>query len=196
MRVSKGLALLGSFALTMLTGLIAAPAAHADYGGGAAKNVWQLEVSFNCNNQALCGNIFGGTGGAWIWGEFDQTVGANPSNTGDAQMTFCFHAQGFGGGAAHTSEDVSSWVVGSNGNFWITGGTDTDRFRGQVDVHPIWGDVQPDPNNPTVPASLSDPVDIGIPALPGTFHFNTAEVWGVSAPGVSAQVTIAYRPAH
>jgi hypothetical protein len=84
---------------------------------------------------------------------------------------------------------------GQAGNFWITGGTDTDHFRGQVSTHPIWGDNQPDPNNPTIPASPSDPVDIGIPALPHSAHYTTTDIFGFSAPGVSASVQVAYRPA-
>jgi hypothetical protein len=194
MRLSKSLAMIGVGVISAGTVLLLAPAAGADYGGGAAKNTWQLELSVNCNNAALCGQIQGGTGGDWIWGELDQTVGPNPTYTGDAEITFCFHGGGFDG-AGHTSEDISSWMVGTNGDFWITGGTDTDHFRGQVSVHPIWGDNQPDPNNPTIPASPSDPVDIGIPALPHSAHYTTTDIFGFSAPGVSASVQVAYRPA-
>jgi hypothetical protein len=132
-------------------------------------------------------------------GELDQTVGANPTYTGDAQATFCFHdAAAHIGGAGHTAEDVSNWMVGTDGTFWITGGTDTDRFRGQVFVHPIFADdqFQPDPNNPTVFASPSTPSFTHVPALPGTFHYNSVDVWGVSAPGVSATIEVAYRPAN
>ena len=178
--------------------LYAAPA-QADYGGGAAKNVWQIEISFNCNHASICPQVFGGNGGFWLWGELDQTVGANPAFTGDAQATFCFHDAALGiGGAGHTSEDISSWMVGTDGNFWITGGTDTDRFKGQTFVHPIFADpqYQPDPNNPTVFASPTTPVDTGVPARPGTFHYDTVDIWGVSAPGASANIQVAYRPAH
>lgn len=196
MRGSKPITTLLALIVSVLTAvLLAAPGARADYGGGAAKNTWQIELSINCNNAAICNQIQGGTGGEWVWGELDQTVGANPTYTGDAQMTFCAHGGGFDG-AGHTSEDVSSWMVGTNGDFWITGGTDTDHFRGQVFVHPIWGDVQPDPNNPTVPASPSDPVDIGIPAVPHSAHYTTTDIFGFSAPGVSASVQVAYRPAR
>jgi hypothetical protein len=172
--------------------LVLAPVASADYGGGAAKNTWQIEVSVNCDNRALCGDIQGGTGGFWVWGEFDQ---AGTGYTGDAEITGCFHSSDFSG-AQHTSEDISSWQVGANGNFQITGGTDTDLFRGTKVTHPIWGDNQPDPNNPTIPASPTNPSDTGIPAIAGTYHLNTFDVFGFSAPGVSAQITVAYRPAR
>lgn len=181
-------------AVALLTALLlAAPGARADYGGGAAKNTWQIELSVNCNNPTLCAQM-GGAGGEWVWGELDETVGANSIRTGDAQMTFCAHGGGFSG-AGHTSEDISSWMVGTNGDFWITGGTDTDYIHGQQLVHPIWGDVQPDPNNPSVPASPSDPVDIGIPAIPASAHYTTTDIFGFSAPGVSASIQVAYRPA-
>ncbi|HZC53733.1 MAG TPA: hypothetical protein VE441_14710, partial [Mycobacterium sp.] len=154
-RLSKSLATLGVATLAAVAVVLTAPSASADYGGGAAKNTWQIELSVNCNNPTLCSQM-GGAGGEWIWGELDQTVGANPTYTGDAQITFCAHGGGFSG-AGHTSEDISSWKVGTNGNFWITGGTDTDYFQGQKLVHPIWGDIQPDPANPTVPASPANP---------------------------------------
>lgn len=179
--------------------MIAPIAANAGYGGGAAKNVWQIGISFNCNNPSLCANT-GGLGGFWGWAELDQTVGTAPAYSGDAQFAFCFHGgNGPGGaGAGHTSEDVTSWMVGDNGNFWLTGGTDTDRFQGQVVVHPIWADAQyqPDPNNPTVPASPTTPSDTGVPAIPGTFHLSTTDIFGFSAPGVSANIQVAFRPAH
>jgi hypothetical protein len=199
MRLSKSLATIGIWVTCACTALLLAPAARADYGGGAAKNTWQIEISFNCNNASLCGDIFGGTGGFWLWGELDQTVGANPTYTGDAEATFCFHdAAAHIGGAGHTAEDIASWMVGDDGTFWITGGTDTDRFRGQVFIHPIFADAQfqPDPDNPTVYASPSTPSLTGVPALPGTYHYDTADIWGVSAPGVSATIEVAYRPAR
>jgi hypothetical protein len=167
--------------------LVTASTASADYGGGAAKNTWQIEVSINCNNAAVCADIQGGTGGVWIWGELDQ---AGTSYTGDAEITFCAHGGGFSG-AGHTSEDVTSWQIGKDGNFQITGGTDTDLFRGTKDVHPIYGDI-----DPTAPASPSNPSDTGVPALPGTYHVGTLDVFGFVMPGVSAQITVAYRPAR
>jgi hypothetical protein len=177
--------------------LALAPSARADYGGGAAKNTWQFGISFNCNSRAACGPDLGGF---WGWAELDQTVGANPTYTGDAKFSFCFHGgTGPGGaGAGSTSEDVSSWTVGDNGNFWLTGGTDVDRFQGQIFVHPIFASdqYQPDPSNPTVAASPSTPQDIGIPAAAGTYHLSTVDIFGFSAPGVTAVVQVAYRPAR
>jgi hypothetical protein len=187
-RIQKITSLIAVAASAALGLTLAAPAAYAGYGGGAANNTWQLELSINCNNAVLCDQMQGGTGGEWIWGELDMAPGATVG-TGDAQMTFCFHGGGFNG-AGHTSEDVTSWMVGTNGDFWITGGTDTDRFRGQVDVHPIIGD------DGVNPASPLNPVDLGIPALPQSAHYTTNDIFGFSAPGISASVQVAYRPAN
>lgn len=177
---------LGVFTGAAAAAVALAPVAHADYGGGAANDTWQIEVSINCNNKAACADIQGGTGGVWIWGELD-TDGTN--YTGDAQITYCFHGDGFSG-AGHTSEDVSSWMIGENGDFVITGGTDTDLFRGQRDVHPIIGDDEVNP------ASPDNPSDTGVPAMAGTYHLGTADVFGQQMPpGVSAQITVAYNPA-
>jgi hypothetical protein len=186
-RIQKITSLIAIGASAALGLTFAAPAAYAGYGGGATNNTWQLELSINCNNATLCAQG-GGTGGEWIWGEFDMAPGATVG-TGDAQLTFCFHGGGFDG-AGHTSEDVTSWMVGTNGDFWITGGTDTDRFRGQVDVHPIIGD------DGVNPASPLNPVDLGIPALPQSAHYTTNDIFGFSAPGISASVQVAYRPAN
>ena len=166
MRRSKGLTALAVWTVSAVMVLAFAPSARADYGGGAAKNTWQIGISFNCNNRAACGPDLGGF---WGWAELDQSVGENPTYTGDAKFSFCFH-----------------------------GGTDLDRFQGQVFVHPIFADdqYQPDPNNPTVPASPTTPSDTGIPALPGTYHYSTVDIFGFTAPGVTAVVQVAYRPAR
>ena len=176
--------LLAAAASAVLGLSVTAAPAYADYGGGATHDTWQIELSVNCNNAALCDQM---QGGQWVWGELDMAPGATVG-TGDAQLTFCAHGGEFNG-AGHTSEDVTSWVVGSNGDFWITGGTDTDYVRGQVDVHPIIGD------DGVNPASLSNPVDIGIPALKQSAHYTTTHIFGFSAPGVSASVQVAFRPA-
>ena len=185
MRHIKRFVSLLALATSAVLGLsLTAPAAYASYGGGATNNTWQIELSVNCDNPTYCDQMLGGE---WVWGELDMAPGATVG-TGDAQMTFCAHGGGFNG-AGHTSEEVTSWMVGTNGDFWITGGTDTDRFRGVVDVHPIIGD---DGINP---ASPSNPVDLGIPALPQSAHYTTTDIFGFSAPGVSASVQVAYRPA-
>lgn len=168
---------------TTVTGMVAAAvastplAARADYGGGANKNTWQIGISFNCDNRQLCGPDLGGF---WGWAELDQNLGTPTTYTGDAKFAFCFHGgTGPGGaGAGSTSEDITSWEVGSNGDFWITGGTELDRYQGQTSVQ-----------------SLS-PFDTGIPAVAGTFHLSSTEIFGFSAPGVSANIQVAYRPAR
>lgn len=187
MRLKAKLIPLGVWTGAAAAAVALAPVAHADYGGGAGKDTWQIEVSINCNNKAVCAELQGGTGGVWIWGELDTD---GTSYTGDAQITYCFHGGGFNG-AGHTSEDISSWTTGGpNNDFLITGGTDTDYFRGSQDVHPIIGD------DGVNPASPDNPSDTGVPALPGTYHLGTADVFGQQMPpGVSAQITVAYNPA-
>jgi hypothetical protein len=46
------------------------------YGGDGANDVWQIGVSFNCNNRSLCGDELGGF---WGWAELDHnpTTGEN-----------------------------------------------------------------------------------------------------------------------
>src|SRR5919204_4556945 len=52
------------------------------YGGGASHDMWQIGISFNCNNPTACAD-FGGTGGFWGWGEFDRQ---GDQTWGDAQL--------------------------------------------------------------------------------------------------------------
>ena len=78
------------------------------YGGGASHDMWQIGISFNCDNPmpGFC-DAFGGTGCFWGWGEFDR---AGTQTWGDAQLTGCGHTVGGGGaGAGHTAIDVHSW---------------------------------------------------------------------------------------
>src|SRR6266545_1962075 len=88
---AASLALLGS-------GLATAPSAGA-YGSAA---LWQIGLSFNCNNPSLCGSELGGF---WGWAEFDS------DNTADAQLVGCGHLQGGRAqGAQHFSVDAHSWT--------------------------------------------------------------------------------------
>ncbi len=164
-----------------LVGLAASPAAA--YGGGADHNMWQVGLSFNCDNPTpgAC-DQFEGTGGFWGWAEFDQSVDQTQT-WGDAQFSFCFHTVGggggqFGAGAGHSSIDITSWTIepGSAGpaTFFVSG-VETDTFRGERDTYPI---------------SHSDS---GIPATPG--HYTTEDVLGFTMPGLAVEVQITYRPA-
>jgi hypothetical protein len=145
------------------------------YGGGANHDMWQIGLSFNCNNPSICNTPeMGGTGGDWGWAEFDRSAD-HTQTWGDAQTTFCFHTIGGGGaGAGHTSFDITSWTISAAGTF-VASGTETDTFRGMKETHPFIDE------------------DTGIPATPG--HYNTNDVLGFTAPGVAIQIQVAFRPA-
>src|SRR6266511_844121 len=104
------------------------------YGGGANHDMWQVGLSFNCNNPSICNTPeFGGTGGLWGWAEFDRS--ADGSQTwGDAEFAFCFHTVGGGGaGAGHTSFEIESWTIepGSAGpQTFFASGEETDTGHG------------------------------------------------------------------
>jgi hypothetical protein len=156
--------------------LVAGGGASAQaYGGDGTMDVWQIGLSFNCNNKAFCGNE--NLGGFWGWAELDHDP-ATGANTGDAQFAFCAHGQF--SGAGHESVDVLNWWVapGSAGpNTLFTDEVDTTMFRGQTDVETVYG------------------ADSGVALVPG--HQSTAEIFGVQMPaGVVAQVQVAYKPAH
>jgi hypothetical protein len=175
-RVMVLVTLVATMALAAI-GLAAAPAGA--YGGGANHDMWQVGLSFNCNNPSICNTPdFGGTGGFWGWVEFDRS--ADGSQTwGDAELAFCFHTVGGGGaGAGHTSIEVESWTIapGSAGpQTFFASGEETDTFRGMSETFDITNE------------------DTGIPAVPG--HYSTSEVLGFSAPGVAVQIQVAFRPA-
>jgi hypothetical protein len=164
-------ALVGALALT--AGFASSAGA---YGGGAGHEMWQIGISFNCNNPSLCGNE---TGGTWGWGEFDRQ---GDQTWGDAQLTFCGHTVGGvggsgGAGAGHVDIDLHSWYIGSNGDFWVT--SETDTFTGH-------GPPQSQEFTP-------ENEDTGVPATPG--HYNTTDLFGFSAPGLAFQIQVAYRTA-
>lgn len=137
-------------------------------------DVWQITVSFNCDNRSLCGS---NVGGFWGWAELDH----NPStgaNTGDGEFTGCSHSGGFSG-AGHTSANITDWWVapGSAGpNTVFTNEIDTNTFRGSKEVVTILGG------------------DTGVALVPG--HQSTTDVFGFQAPGISAQIQVAFKPAH
>ena len=166
---------------------LAAPAG-AEYGHHAgAKDVWQVGISFNCNNRDFCGDELGGF---WGWVEFDRDP-ATGATSADAEFAGCGHGGG-GGGAGHISIEVTGWFIapGDAGphTFWVTGGTETDSFGGEK----FEGPLTHDDGTPVTPAS---PDDTGIAADPG--HYSTSEIRGfVAPPGVADQIQVAYKPAH
>jgi hypothetical protein len=157
--------------LSFVGGVLSVPAAHA-YGN---KAVWQVALSFNCNNKKLCGQELGGF---WGWAEFDA------DNTADAELTGCGHLKGYTG-AQHISAEVDGWFTapGDTGlkDFWIESETDTltgKDFNGPVTVH------NPDPPYPS---------DTGIPAVAG--HYSTDQVLGFEAPpGFAIQIQVVKIP--
>jgi hypothetical protein len=156
--------------------LTASPASA--YGGGAGHDMWQVGLSFNCNNPDFCGNELGGF---WGWAEFDRS----PDGTqtwGDFEGSFCGHTVAAAGpgaaGAGHVSIEIESWTIapGSGGpQTFFASGEETDSFAGD-----------------TVTFDFAD-MDTGIPAVPG--HYSTSDVFGVTVPGVAFQIQVAYRPA-
>lgn len=147
------------------------------YGGGAEHDMWQVGLSFNCNNPDFCGDELGGF---WGWVEFDRSADGTQT-WGDAELAFCAHTVGGGGfaGAGHTSIEVESWTIepGSAGEqTFFASGEQTDSFRGTTDTFDITHE------------------DTGIPAVPG--HYSTSEILGFSPPpGVAIQIQVAFRPA-
>jgi hypothetical protein len=81
------------------------------YGGGANHDMWQIGLSFNCNNPDFCGDE---VGGFWGWVEFDRSADGTQT-WGDAQLTGCTHTVGGGGfaGAMRPGPmvDGSRWSV-------------------------------------------------------------------------------------
>ncbi len=99
----------------------------------------------------------------------DPATGATDA---DAELTGCQHSTGGAGfaGAFHASIDVTSWIMqtghiggdpagASATTFWVTGGTETDTFRGQR----VTGPITDDNGNPVTP---SNPMDTGVPMAP------------------------------
>jgi len=149
------------------------------YGGGAGHDMWQVGMSFNCDNPSICTPDMGGTGGFWGWLEFDRSADGTQT-WGDGQAAFCFHTVGGGGaGAGHTTFEIESWTIepGSAGpQTFFASGEETDSSRGMTNTFDFTHE------------------DTGIPAVPG--HYNTTDVLGFSAPpGVAVQIQVAFRPA-
>ncbi len=171
-------------ALLLVAALVAAVALAAGlassagaYGGGAGHDMWQVGLSFNCNNPAVCGEDE--LGGFWGWAEFDRSVDG-AQTWGDFEGSFCVHTLGGGGaGAGHVSIEIESWEIkpGDAGpQTFFASGEETDSFRGQTETFDFTDE------------------DTGIPAVPG--HYSTDEIFGGPAPpGVAFQIQVAFRPA-
>lgn len=155
---------------------VAVPAAHA-YGNTA---LWQLGVSFNCNDKQLCLQPPFGIGGFWGWIEFDS------GNTGDATLTGCSHLStslGVLTGADHLQLDITGWTIATHtfgfpATFVLTDGTIT--FTGV--------NTKGAPVTVTfAQAGLAG--DIGIPAIPG--HFSAQSIFGFHAPpGMNFEIQV------
>jgi hypothetical protein len=148
---------------------VASPAGA--YGGGAGHDMWQVGLSFNCNNPSFCGDELGGF---WGWVEFDRF--ADGTITGDAQTTGCSHfLRGGGGGAGHADIDITSAHIGASQP------GDPNFPTGQVFYvdHNVVNGVTDDPD------FLGD---TGIPVEPG--HYSSHP-----APGVAFMAQVAFRPA-
>jgi len=163
-------------AMTAVAVLLVGFAAPAGaYGGGAGHDMWQIGVSFNCNNPSFCGAELGGF---WGWAEFDGSVATQ--TWGDAEFATCGHVLGGGGGAGHISVEIESWTVapGSAGpETFFASGEETDFF-----------------GSTKVTSDFTD-LDTGFPAVAG--HFSTSEVLGFPAPpGVAIQIQVSFRSAR
>jgi hypothetical protein len=157
--------------------------AHA-YGGDGHMGVYQVGVSFNCDNRTLCVDPETGLpslGGFWGWLELDNVSTDLQSGVGgDGEFAGCGHGGGFNG-AGHTSYDIDTWWIApdpSNGGlptFFVTG-TETDSFRGQSQSFSISGST-------------------GIPAF--TVHRPILQFFGQpTLPGMSTNVQVTYKPAR
>jgi len=173
----RRLVLLAASLAAALSLMLTTAAPVGAYGGGADHDMWQVGLSFNCNNPEFCD---GELGGFWGWVEFDRS--ADETQTwGDAELAGCTHAVGGGGfaGAVHISIEIESWTIaaGSAGpQTFYASGEETDSFRGDK--------VTFDVTN----------MDTGIPAIPG--HYSASDILGFDPPpGVAIQIQVAFRPA-
>lgn len=167
MRLKVALVSLVVPTIVLLGGFAGVGPALADY---SAHPVFQVAISANCNNPSVCGADQ--LGGFWGWAAF------NIDRSADGEFTGCGHLQRAGGpgtaGAGHTSIDAQ-WFIGKNGDFFTRNETDTSVGRGGT--------------SSTFTARAQDTM---IPSKPG--HFNTLEVMGFTAPGVSFQLQVVLIP--
>jgi hypothetical protein len=164
--------------LAVSAALLFGPTATATaYGGGADHDMWQVGISFNCNNPDFCGP---GLGGFWAWAEFDRSA-AGSETWGDVEGAGCFHTVGGGGGAGavHVSLEIESWTIeqGSAGpQTFFASGEETDSSRGVTTTFDVTH------------------FDTGVPAVPG--HYSAVDVFGFDPPpGIAIEIQVAFRPA-
>lgn len=170
--------------LVLAFSLVAAVALVAGAGGGTPSAqaygpnaVWQIALSFNCDNPAICQHL----GGFWGWAEFDS------DNTGDAQLTGCDHLLGGpAGGAQHFSSNATGWYIAPDPQtgmpvFWISNELVTFTGRNGGPPVTVYDPMPPYPSN------------TGIPAVAG--HWNSMRLFGFqSPPGTSFQIQVVQIP--
>jgi hypothetical protein len=174
---------------TAVAVLATAPAPAMAYGHNGSLDVWQIGLSANCNNPSFCDEL----GGFWGWVVFTRDPVTGETDA-DAELTGCGHTVGGGGpglaGAQHFSVEAE-WVIGPGSagpeTFLLTMGTQTFTGHGTPRTEPLTNDD----GTLTTP---DNPLDTGIPAMPG--HYSTEEILGFSAPGVAYQTQVAFKPAH
>jgi hypothetical protein len=166
-RVFPGaLALSLALVVVFSVSLSRAPSARA-YGRLAQ---WQIGLSFNCNNVAICGA--NGLGGFWGWAEFDS------DNSADAELVGCQHFQGGpAGGAQHMAIDGTSWTIDpTTGDFVVT--SEIDTITGHTGGPPITVTI------------ASEYFDTGILARAG--HYSSQTLFGMQAPpGTNFEIQVA-----
>jgi hypothetical protein len=157
-----------------------APSKALAYGNDA---LWQIGLSFNCNDPSLCLTPPFGVGGLWGWIEFDT------GGEGDATLAGCTHLSSSLGlltGADYLRIEITNWTIGPGSagpaTFLITAGTVT--FAGvNTKGRPV-----------TVPLSALLPpgataLDLGVPAVAG--HYSYSSLFGFTPPpGVNFQIQV------
>lgn len=148
------------------------------YGGGADHDMWQVGLSFNCNNPELCGEHLGGF---WGWAEFDRSADGTLT-WGDAEVAGCGHTVGSGSpgsaGAGHIRLEIESWTIAPG-----SGGPQTFFASGEQTIFVPGQKLTSDFTN----------MDTGVPAAAG--HYSTQDLFGFTAPGVAFVIQVAFRPA-
>jgi hypothetical protein len=166
--------------LTLILAVIALlPAAIPPARAYGSTALWQIGLSFNCDNQALCLQPPFGIGGFWGWVEFDT------GSQGDATLTGCSHLStslNVLTGADHLQVNITGWTITSHPfgppTFVLTDGTVS--FTGV--------NTKGSPVTVTL-AQSGIPPDTGFPAIPG--HFSAQSIFGFQAPpGMNFEIQV------